>query len=156
MKKIYNKTFGLLAFIVLFGVVLGCNFSSNSSGRTNGKTENTGKPSNNSEVKKPSGENETTGKSGLAEDIIGTWEGSPGGKQKITMTFKKDGSMIIVTTDDETKDSVDTTYKILDEKTVEVKFSDGKTIKLTEVEVSGDTLQANGKNGEPGTFKRVS
>lgn len=156
MKKIFNKTYGWLAFAILLGVVLGCNFSSDSSGGTNGKNDNTDKQTKKSDEKKSSDKDEKTAKSGLADNIVGTWEGNPGGREKITMTFEKNGSLVVETDDDEEKNSEKTTYKVIDEKTVEVKFSDGKTSKLTDIKISGDTMQAKGKNSEPATFKRVS
>jgi hypothetical protein len=94
-------------------------------------------------------------KSGLSEEIAGTWNGNPDGNEEITMTFGKDGSVSIVTDGDEDKSTVNATYRVVDNQTVEIKFDDGKTSKITGIKISGDTMQANGKNGRPGTFKRV-
>ncbi len=154
--KLKQTISGGFAAAMILTLVLGCNFSSNSSGETNIKSDNTDKQTVNSDTKNPSVENKKTAKSGLAGDLLGTWEGSADPTEKLTMTFKENGSLDIETDFGDEKVPVKATYRIIDEQTVEIKYSDGKTVKLTEVKISGDTMQANGKKGKPATFKRVS
>jgi hypothetical protein len=149
MRKQISKLSVLLAFAALFAVATGCKFWTEKSGG------NTGKTPVNSDVKKSPNNDEKTSKSGLAGEIVGTWKGNPDREEEITMTFKENGSFSIVTDDGEEKSTVDAKYRVVDEKTVEIQFDGGKTSKMTEIKISGDTMQANGKNGRPGTFKRV-
>lgn len=157
MRKQLKNINGLLAVALVLSVALGCKFWAETSGGDTNKGGNIGKQSVSSDSEKSSGKDDRSSKSGLAKNIIGTWEGGDSDSdEKLTMTFNEDGSLNIETDFGDEKVPAEATYKIIDEQTVELKYPDGKTRKLTGVKVSGDTMQANGKNGKLGTFKRVS
>lgn len=158
MKKQLKYIQGLFVFALLLSVVLGCKFwAETSGGDTNGSKGNTVAQNKNSDSEKSSDKDEKTAKGELAKDIIGTWNGGEfGSDEKLTLTFKKDGSLDIETDFGDEKVPVEATYKIIDEQIVEIQYDDGKTRKLTDIKISGDTMQTNGRKGKLGTFQRVS
>ena len=140
MKKQFTNALNLLIVVGILLAVSGCKMLSGSGGKTDsGNTSQTNYPTS-----------DKTKTSGLADEIIGTWEIE--GKDKTRFTFGKDGSLVVKNEESAPQNA---TYTVLDNEAVEVK-AEGKPKMVIIIKISGDTMRMNTQNRGSDTLKRIN
>jgi len=99
-------------------------------------------------------------KDDAAKLLVGKWESklNQNGKEiTATLDFTKDGKFSIKITLGKENQTLDGTYKVLDEKTVELTVAreDKTRTEKQQFKVSKDTLELTGKDNKPQKFNRI-
>ncbi len=99
-------------------------------------------------------------KDDAAKLLVGKWESklNQNGKEiTATLDFTKDGKFSIKITLGKENQTLDGTYKVLDEKTVELTVAreDKTRTEKQQFKVSKDTLELPGKDNKPQKFNRI-
>lgn len=143
---------GLTIILVLYGLLSGCSDFTKGvkEGYDNSKNTTSSSSSNESiATKSPSDEatpttsptaKATPKPSNLAEDIVGKWEMTNSNSKTVAFDFSADKKLETIV---DGKSIANGTYRIVDEKTVETKTTDGKVTETIPMKIEGNKMTMN-------------